>query len=201
MSEKESKKSKTKISKDEIAALPLFSFSGLLAVVTEPREVSSVLEEIRACQVVGFDTETRPNFVSGQQNRVSLLQLALPEKVFLIRLNSTGLTKEIIEILSSETLLKAGVGVRDDIKALQRLGDFTPQGVVELSTLAKRAGLEAEGVRSLAGLLLGFRISKAAKTSNWAARTLDQKQISYAATDAWASLRIYQELTKILSAS
>jgi ribonuclease D len=41
-------------------------------------------------------------------------------------------------------------------------------------------------VRNLAGMLLGFRIPKGTKTSNWAARELSSAQIAYAATDAWA---------------
>ena len=46
-------------------------------------------------------------------------------------------------------------------------------------------------MRALAGLLLGGRISKAAQVSNWARKELDNKQIRYAATDAWVSRELY----------
>ncbi len=62
---------------------------------------------------------------------------------------------------------------------------FTPAGFVELADMSRNAGLEVESVKKLAALLLGFRISKSAQTSNWEAERLDTKQISYAATDAW----------------
>ncbi|MCX8490911.1 MAG: 3'-5' exonuclease domain-containing protein 2, partial [Cyclobacteriaceae bacterium] len=45
-------------------------------------------------------------------------------------------------------------------------------------------------------LLLGFRISKSAQTSNWEADTLNERQISYAATDAWVCLEIFKKLQK-----
>jgi ribonuclease D len=144
--------------------------------------------------MVGFDTETKPVFVRGHQNKVALMQIALQEKVFLIRINHTGLQDPIIEFLENEHIVKAGVALRDDIKALQRLKRFQPQGVVELADLAKKAGLEIEGVKKLTGLLLGFRISKSVQTSNWEAPTLNEKQISYAATDAWVCLEIFKKL-------
>ena len=46
--------------------------------------------------------------------------------------------------------------------------------------------LRSDRVRNLAGMLLGFRIPKGTKTSNWAAPELSAQQITYAATDAWA---------------
>ena len=38
-----------------------------------------------------------------------------------------------------------------------------------------------------------FRISKAAQVSNWARPKLDNKQVRYAATDAWISREIYRQ--------
>ena len=46
----------------------------------------------------------------------------------------------------------------------------------------------------LAALLLGFRISKSAQTSNWEVPTFTQKQIEYAATDAWVCLELFHKL-------
>ena len=63
--------------------------------------------------------------------------------------------------------------------------------------LSRQAGLEVESVKKLTALLLGFRISKSAQTSNWEAESLDPKQISYAATDAWVCMQIYEILTRL----
>jgi ribonuclease D len=43
-------------------------------------------------------------------------------------------------------------------------------------------------------VLLGRRISKGAQRSNWAVEELTEKQIRYAATDAWIGLRLFQEM-------
>ena len=54
------------------------------------------------------------------------------------------------------------------------------------------------GLRSLAALLLGFRISKRAQVSNWAKPTLTDAQIQYAATDAWVSRDLYLHIMDLL---
>ena len=63
--------------------------------------------------------------------------------------------------------------------------------MVDLGKLAKRRGLKQTGVRNLAGIFLGARIPKGVTTTNWAARRLTPKQITYAATDAWVCRELY----------
>lgn len=147
--------------------------------------------------MAGFDTETRPVFVRGRTHKVALLQLALPEKVFLIRLTHTGITDALVDYFEDEQQLKIGLAVRDDIKALQRRRKFTPRGFVELTNLTRTAGYAGEGIRTLTPQILGCRISKSAQTSNWEAPTLTEKQLRYAATDAWVCLEMYKKLEKL----
>jgi len=185
------------ISHEEVNLLPLKAFKGKIELVTKPEKVAKAIQEMNEHEVVGFDTETKPAFVKGQVHKVSLLQLAIPHKVFLIRLNQTGLTGEIANFLENDKITKAGVGIRDDIKTLHRLGKFHAAGFAELSGMAREAGLEVESVKKLTAVLLGFRISKGAQTSNWEAEQLNEKQITYAATDAWVCLEIYRKLARL----
>lgn len=187
---------KISITSEELNLLPLKTFEGKVNVITEPEKLAKVRSEIEKHAIVGFDTETRPSFKRGQVYRVALLQLAVPEKVFLIRLHHTGLTDDIKSIFENPAIIKAGVAIHDDIKSLQKLNMFTPTSFVELATLARTCGLQVESVKKLAGLLMGIRISKSAQTSNWEAPTLTEKQIDYAATDAWVCLEIYSKLLK-----
>jgi ribonuclease D len=186
------------ISPEEINQLPLRTFEGKTVVVSDTLLLPKVIKEISKHDVVGFDTETRPSFKKGQVYQVSLLQLAVPRKAYLIRINHTGVTEDIAELFENKKIVKAGVGIRDDIKALQKLRKFDAAGFEDLSTLAKTSGLQVESVKKLTALLLGFRISKGAQTSNWEAATFTQKQIEYAATDAWVCLELYEKLKRDL---
>ncbi len=182
------------ITNEEINQLPLGAFEGKIVIISDVDKLADAFEEINTQAYIGFDTETKPVFVKGHRNKVAILQIALPEKVFLIRLLATGLTPEIVRFFQEEEIKKVGVAIRDDIKALQSLKRFIPDGFVELAQMAKESGLEVESVKKLTALLLGFRISKGAQTSNWEADQLNEKQISYAATDAWVCLKIYEKL-------
>jgi ribonuclease D len=57
--------------------------------------------------------------------------------------------------------------------------------------VASHHGLKQTGVRNLAGIVLGIRLTKGTKTTNWAAPRLTPQQITYAATDAWACRELY----------
>jgi ribonuclease D len=182
------------ISHEAINQLPLKSFDGKVVVVSDPEKLDKTIAELRKHEVFGFDTETRPAFVKGQRYQVALIQLALPHKVFLLRIRHTGLTPALVDFLEEPKIKKVGLALRDDLIALQRLQKFTPGGFVELAQLTKEAGYEVESAKKLTALLLGFRISKSAQTSNWEAQTLTEKQIQYAATDAWVCLEIYRKI-------
>jgi ribonuclease D len=190
--------SKLTISNEDVNALPLRAFKGKIVVVSDAASVPAVFKELEHEKLVGFDTETKPVFVKGLRHQVALMQIATQNKAFLIRTKFTGITSEMVAFLESEKIRKAGVGIRDDIKALQVLKKFTPSGFIELAELARQAGLEVESVKKLTALLLEFRISKSAQTSNWEADALDEKQVSYAATDAWVCLKIWEVLSKAL---
>jgi ribonuclease D len=187
---------KTNITAEELNQLPLRAFSGKVTLITDSSKLSPIVKEIEKHDVLGFDTETRPSFKRGQSYKVALLQLAVPNKVFLFRIHQTGLPDEITSLFENPDIIKAGVAIHDDIKALQKINKFQPVSFIELSTMAKASGLQVESVKKLAGLLLGFRISKSAQTSNWEATSLTEKQIEYAATDAWVCLEIYQHLKR-----
>ena len=138
--------------------------------------------------MVGFDTETRPTFKVGEWYPPCLAQFATASAVYLLRM--PGMETPVSEILAAETT-KAGVSVSDDLKALKKVFAFEEKNVVDVGTAAKRAGLQQSGVRNLAAMLLGFRVPKGAKTTNWAAPRLTPQQITYAATDAWACRELY----------
>ncbi len=182
------------ISNQEINDLELSRYEGEIVLIDKPEDLPEVFKAIKREKVVGFDTETKPAFKKGQVHDVSLIQIATEEIAYVIRVNHTGITNHIIEFLSSKEIVKVGVALRDDLKDLQRLRDFKPAGFVELNQLVKPIGIESNGLRKLTAIILGFRISKSAQTSNWESDTLTEKQINYAATDAWVCIKMYNSL-------
>ena len=186
----------TTISNEEVAALEAIHFDGRIEVVETPDALAKACRELSRCSIIGFDTETRPSFKAGVTNKVALLQLSAEECCYLIRLNKLPLSREIIEILSNEKISKVGADVRNDIVALNRLRQFTPKGFIDLQNEVSRYNIEAKSLRKISGIVLGKKVSKAQRLSNWAAKQLTPQQQMYAATDAWVCIEIYNKLTK-----
>lgn len=195
--EKEHNLIKNKITNEALDDLPLKSYTGEIVLVEDEQGISKLIEEINGEKVLGFDTETRPSFKKGQSNLISLIQISTAKSTFLIRTHKTGMPDELVHLLSNERVKKVGVGIRDDIRGLQKIKDFTPGGFVELQTLALDKGIKDFSLKKLAGILLEIRVSKRQRLSNWEADELNEAQMIYAATDSWVALNIFKELNKL----
>lgn len=187
---------KESITKEELTNMPLRRFNGKIVVVDNLEKLNAAVNFLSSQGVIGFDTETKPAFKKGVFNEVALLQLSTKSHAFLFRLNRIGLPDEVCELLSDPTIIKPGVAIHDDIKALNHLKKFQPAGFVELQDNAKEMGINDFSLKKLAAITCGFRISKGQQLSNWEADTLTGAQQLYAATDAWAALEIFENISK-----
>lgn len=182
------------ISNEQTAELPSARFGGRIIVVDREEQVADVCRDLAAHKIIGFDTETRPSFKAGVTNKVALLQLSTPSRCYLIRLCRTKLHAAILKILSNKEIKKIGADVAGDIRSLHELRNFKEHGFIDLQHMASYWGIEEKSLRKMAALVLGQRVSKAQRLSNWEASTLTPQQQMYAATDAWVCIKIYEKL-------
>ncbi|MAV71125.1 MAG: 3'-5' exonuclease [Candidatus Marinimicrobia bacterium] len=184
----------SKLTNEYINELPLKYFEGDIKIVRTKKELKNACDILKEECVLGFDTETRPSFKKGQFFLPSLIQLAGVKSVFIFQLKKCGFNERLIKILSDPLLIKCGVAVGQDIKDLQKMTFFEPNGFIDLGEVAQERNLKNYGLRNLTALLLRFRISKSSRTTNWSVNDLSIKQMEYAATDAWVSREIYFKL-------
>jgi len=183
------------ITDEELRLLPIDQFNGPVVVIDSVEHGKAAVNQLITQPVLGFDTETKPSFKKGEINKVALLQLSTPDVAYLFRINRTGLFPALVQLLEHPQILKVGVAVRDDLRALQKRTPFTPSGFIEIQDVAHDLGYKDSSLKKLAGVLLGIRISKRQRLTNWDAEELTSSQIVYAATDAWVSLQIHNHLT------
>jgi len=173
------------ISREDMAKLPIVRYEGRVCVVATPQELAEAQADLRRESVVGLDTETRPAFKKGEVHLPCLVQVAAARAVYLFQLRRTEVHPALAELLADARIVKAGVGLKDDLRALKKVFAFEEKNMLDLGSVARASGSGQTGVRNLAGIFLGFRIPKGTSTSNWAAVHLNARQIAYAATDAW----------------
>jgi ribonuclease D len=191
------KKIYSKYDKTKIKNLPRVTFQGRIIVVLTESEAEKTVNYLLKADILGFDTETRPNFKKGKQNVVSLLQVSTRDTCFLFRLNRFGLCPAVVRLLEAEGVKKIGLSWGDDVRSLHGLGEFTAKGFFELQDHMKELGVEDMSLAKLYANFFGQRISKREQLSNWEADVLSSKQQDYAATDAWACVKLYEEYVRL----
>jgi len=185
---------RTTITKEEIAGLKLEEFEGKIIEVPNDKSVQGAIEYLNQFNVLGFDTESRPSFRKGNTNSIALMQLAAEDVCILFRLNKLGFPKSLLQLLSNPDILKVGISVKDDFQAIRRKTDFFPAGFVDLQRMVTTVGIEDMSLQKIYAILFNKKISKRQRLSNWEANELTELQKKYAALDAWACLKIYNEL-------
>ena len=185
------------IAKAEIAQMSPALFDGRIIVIHAKADVDKAVSYLKKCPIVGVDTETRPSFAKGRTYEVSLLQVSTEDTCFLFRLNYIGMPDSLVELLQDERLLKVGLSLRDDLQGLNRKHNFEPRGFLDLQHYVKEMGMEAQSLQKIYALLFGEKISKSQRLTNWEADVLTDRQKGYAATDAWACVRIYKYLEEL----
>jgi ribonuclease D len=185
------------ITKEEIKDLPLTYFEGKIEVIDSLDKVKNAVERLKQSHVLGFDTETKPAFKKGVHNKVAVLQFSTGSHAFLFQIHKIGLPDGLKDILTDKDIIKPGIALHDDIKALQKLHHFEPSGFLELQSFVKDYGIENSGLKKLAAIVLNIRISKSQRLTNWENDELTEAQQRYAATDAWVCFEIYKKLISL----
>lgn len=188
---------KNKISKEEVSTLPQVLFSGRIISIYTEGEAERAVNYLLTFPILGIDTETRPSFQKGKSHPVCLLQVSTHDTCFLFRMNFFGLSPALVRLLEDRNVLKVGLSIKDDFRMLNKRVGFTPGKFVELQDFVKRFGIQDLSLQKVYANLFGERISKAQRLSNWEANILTEAQKRYAATDAWACIRIYEELLSL----
>lgn len=187
---------KVSISKQALADLPAAKFEGNIYMVDDPALVERAIAALRASDIIGFDTETRPSFKKGQTHTVALLQLSTRSVCYLFRLNKLGMPQPLKALLEDPEIKKIGLSTHDDFFNLRKICDLQPAGFVELQDYVKNWDIADASLSKIYAILFGKRISKGQRLTNWEADELTEPQQAYAAFDAMACIDIYEHLSQ-----
>jgi ribonuclease D len=167
--------------------------------IIEEQEARVALERLAGEPVLGLDTETFWDRTTNQ-NRVSLVQLA-PRvgEVLVIDVQTTGV--EVVRpLVENGAVTMVAHNARFDEMVLIGAA-LQPAGLVDTLRLARSALLlSSYSLASVVAHLFGFALDKSLQQSNWRRRPLTRTQLQYAATDAYITLRVFDELRQRLEA-
>lgn len=176
------------ITSEQIRQFTQYEWTGPVEILVTKSQMIETTRKIMKEKVLGFDVE----YQTGNSGP-ALVQLATESCVYLYRMDSAcKYLKTLRPILESKKVTKVGIGLGNDLKSLHKFCDFTENGFSDVAILAHHRGYLQGGLRSLAAMLLGIRVSKnLPKTQHWMQSNLSPKQVRYAATDADVSRQLY----------
>ena len=92
--------------------------------------------------------------------------------------------------------MQVGHDLCTDALFLRKHYDQDVKNIVDTLVWAKEMNCDPMNLRAVCAIFLHERLAKALQRSDWTKHDLSEKQLCYAATDAWASLRVYQEMKR-----
>jgi len=149
-------------------------------------------KELLNAPVLAMDVEWPPN---DRKAKASLLQLATPEKIFLIDLyaiqdNASCLDELLIENMQPPIFIFGGMN--DVTKLKSSYDSFFSK--LQCSRFVELQSSRAEGLATAVYAKLGSRLSKRLQCSDWGHRPLSREQMRYAALDAFVLLALADAL-------
>lgn len=165
--------------------------------ITDTIAAGAVLESLHQESLIGLDTETYWDRTI-KAARVSLVQLAARTgEVVIIDTLAAGI-EVVRELVESPSVMMAAHNARFDELVLMKAG-LSPAVLIDTLRLSRAAlDLPSYSLAEVTAYLFGIRLDKSFQQSNWHRRPLSRAQLDYAAIDAYATLRVYEELQTLL---
>jgi RNA polymerase sigma factor for flagellar operon FliA len=164
-------------------------------MVKSDEDAVAALNALLATDVLGFDTESKPTFLKGEVSTgPHLVQLATDDTAYLFQIGAMPAVEVLKAVLESDTILKVGFGLADDVKRLRAKLGIETSNVLDLATALRKNERNSLGAKTAVARFFGQQLQKSKKitTTNWALPRLTERQILYAADDAHVALKIYR---------
>ncbi|KAJ3622963.1 hypothetical protein MTP99_019228 [Tenebrio molitor] len=197
--------------KKEEANRPFIQFKGKIKYIRDFVECAIICDHLvnladaaADLLIVGFDIEWPFSFQTGS-GKVALIQISPDlDTCYLIQISDfKSVPKGLPMFLAHPKVKITGVNIKNDIRKLSRDfsgfdGDRIVENCIDSGVLANKIlpFQQRWSMEKLIGYLLKMKISKDNKVrmSKWHISPLSKEQLNYAATDAYASLLLYNEL-------
>ena len=163
-------------------------------VVDDQPELISIVEELSKSDIYAIDTEFHRE--KTYFAKLALIQLRWSNRLVIIdplNLDLSVLSK--IFLSNSIAVFHAG---SQDLEVLHRATGAVPNSIFDTQIAAGFLGMRTPSLASLHENLLGIKITKGDRLTDWLQRPLSDSQLRYAASDVRHLLDLHQVLTERL---
>ena len=159
--------------------------------IKETNHLNELCSKLNKSEFLSIDTE----FIREKTYwpKLCLIQVFNgEEKIIIDPLAKDIDLKSFFEILNNKEIVKIFHSGRQDIEIFYNLTKKTPQNIYDTQIAAMVCGFgDSIGYENLVSQLLGKKIDKTSRLTNWSNRPLSKKQINYAISDVTHLFEIY----------
>ena len=159
--------------------------------IKETNHLNELCSKLNKSEFLSIDTE----FIREKTYwpKLCLIQVFNgEEKIIIDPLAKDIDLKSFFEILNNKEIIKIFHSGRQDIEIFYNLTKKIPQNIYDTQIAAMVCGFgDSIGYENLVSQLLGKKIDKTSRLTNWSNRPLSKKQINYAISDVTHLFEIY----------
>ena len=161
-----------------------------LEVIDDQDALLAIVKELLDVEIFAIDTEFHRE--KTYYPKLALLQLRWADRIAILDPLDLELTK-LAPVFSSNSLAVFHAGSQD-LEVLHRATGAVPYNIFDTQIAAGFVGMRTPSLASLHENLLGIKLSKGDRLTDWLQRPLTDSQLEYAASDVRYLLDLYQEL-------
>lgn len=169
-----------------------------LEFIKEQSRLIKLSEVLLYTQAFALDIET-VDWWNRQRERIALIQIAFrykgQSKVAVIDALADLNLDPLRAPLENASILKIIHNAAFDATRLSKHYDFNVAPIHDTMIAARRSGERRYSLQAQASTHLQIRLDKSSQQSDWSRRPLDNRQLSYAALDAYSTLLLYENQT------
>jgi ribonuclease D len=171
-------------------------------IIETRADLEALAQELLGEKVLAFDTEADSFY--HYFDKTCLVQVATHRQIYLIDPLAFGGPSELSPlgpIFASPDIRKIFHAAEYDIFVLKRDCSFVFRNLFDTMVSAQLLGYPAVGLASLADRHFGVKMPKEEQRSDWSARPLTPRQLSYGASDVLYLIPLVETLEKELRAA
>lgn len=166
-------------------------------LVDDDERFASLVGELAEADAYGLDAEFHGE--SSYYPRLAVLQVATPTRAAVVDATLVDVTR-LRPVLEGAGLMVAHAG-EQDLQVLLRSAGAIPARMLDTQIAAGFLGFGSPSLARLVSDILGIRLEKGARMSDWFKRPLTAEQITYAAADVLHLLDLRTVIEERLAAA
>ena len=162
-----------------------------MKIISDTNTLAEICQDISKHEYVTVDTEFLRETTFWP--KLCLIQLGWPGEAVIVDVLAKDFDlAPFFELMGDESVVKVFHAARQDIEIIYKLGNLLPHPVFDSQVAAMVCGFgDSISYDQLVYKITGARVDKSSRFTDWAARPLSDKQLTYALGDVTHLRKVY----------